>query len=167
ADSGDGQAATVNTPVAVPPIVLVRDQYSNAIPGVAVTFTVTGGGGSITPIAPVATDASGRARVTTWTLGTGAGTNPLGAAADGGSGNVPISQTAPVTVNAGAPASVNVVNSGFSARVGTGVGTLPTYTVRDPFSNLVPNFSVSYSSSNSGAFTGPNTTNASGQVTLT
>jgi len=274
ADSGDGQAATVNMPVAVPPVVLVRDQYSNAIPGVAVTFTVTGGGGSITPIAPVATDASGRARVTTWTLGTGAGTNtlrasatglapvtftatgvaqtdvsptqssvaaatgtitacssscvagstastitvtvrdgfsnPIGsaavtlsstgtnntlspasgttsaggtftatftsttaepktisAAADGGSGNVPISQTAPVTVNAGAPASVNVVNSGFSARVGTGVGTLPTYTVRDPFSNLVPNFSVSYSSSNSGAFTGPNTTNASGQVTLT
>ena len=78
-----------------------------------------------------------------------------------------IIETTPVTVDAAAPASVTVANSGVSARVGTGVGTLPTYTVRDAFSNLVPNLSVSYSSLNSGAFSGQLTTNASGVAALT
>jgi len=82
------------------------------------------------------------------------------------SGAVIVENTA-ATVDAAAPFSVTVSNQGFSARVGTGVGTFPTYTVRDQFSNLVPNFAVTYSSLNSGAFTGPATTNASGQVTLT
>ena len=78
-----------------------------------------------------------------------------------------IGENTAATVDAAAPFSVTVSNGGVSARVGTAVGTLPTYTVRDQFSNLVPNFAVSYSSLNSGAFSGPATTDGSGQVTLT
>jgi Big-like domain-containing protein len=274
ADSGNGQAATVNTAVAIAPVARVLDPYNNPLSGIAVTFTVTGGGGSITPTTSVATNAAGRARLTTWTLGTGSGPNTvqasvagvtpttftatgvaqtdvsptqssavattgaitacssscsagstastitvtvrdgfgnpianaavtmtgsgtnnvfspasgtanasgvftstfsstkaelktISATANGGSGSVPISQSAAVTVGAASPASVTVTNAGFSTRVGAAVAPLPTYTVRDAFSNLVPNFAVSYTSSNSGAFGGPSTTNGSGQATLT
>ena len=274
ADSGNGQAATVNTAVAIAPVARVLDQYNNPLSGIAVTFAVTGGGGSVNPTTSVATNAAGRARVTSWTLGiasgpntlrasvagvtpvtftatgvaqtdvsptqssavagtgaitacssgcaagstastitvtvrdgfgnpianaavtmTGTGTNnvfnpasgtanasgvftstysstnaeikTISATADGGAGNVPISNSATVTVGAASPASVTVTNSGFSTRVGAAMATLPTYTVRDVFNNLVTNGAVSYTSSNSGAFAGPGTTNGSGQATLT
>jgi len=49
---------------------------------------------------PLATDAAGRARVTSWTLGTGAGPNSLQAAASGVS-----SVTFNATGTAGAPAN--------------------------------------------------------------
>jgi len=173
ADSGDGQAATVNTAVAVPPVVLVRDLYSNAIPGVAVTFTVTGGGGSVTPIAPVATDANGRARVTSWTLGTGAGTNTLRASATG---------LTPVTFTATGVAQTDVSPTQSSVTAATGTITACssgcvagstastiTVTVRDGFSNPIGSANVTLSSTGTNNTLSPasGTTSAGGTFTAT
>ena len=150
ADSGDGQAATVNTPVPVAPVVLVHDQYSNPIPGVTVTFTVTGGGGSVAPTTPVGTDANGRARVTSWTLGTSAGTNTLEASAPGlapdtftatGVAQTDVSPTQSST--AAATGTITACSSGCVA--GSTASTI-TVTVRDGFSNPISGAAVTLSS---------------------
>jgi hypothetical protein len=81
-NDGDGQTATIGRSVTVAPSVVVTDAYGNGVSGVAVTFAVAGGGGSITGAAP-ATDASGVARVGSWTLGSSVGTNTLTASVNG------------------------------------------------------------------------------------
>jgi uncharacterized protein YjdB len=73
--AGDAQTATVGSAVAVPPSVLVRDAAGSPVPGVSVTFAVTAGGGTVDPSGPVTTDAIGKARLSSWVLGTTAGPN--------------------------------------------------------------------------------------------
>jgi acetyl esterase/lipase len=73
---GDGQAAAAGSAVAIAPAVVVRDAVGNGVAGVSVTFTVTGGGGTVTPGA-VTTAADGRAAPAGWTLGTSVGENTL------------------------------------------------------------------------------------------
>jgi hypothetical protein len=77
--AGDGQAATAGTAVATAPAVLVTDAFGNPVADVSVTFTVTGGDGSISPASPatVQTNASGIAALTTWTLGITPGANTV------------------------------------------------------------------------------------------
>ena len=82
--AGDGQIASVGGTVATPPAVKVLDVYGNAVPGVAVTFTVYNGLGSITGGNAVS-DAAGIATVGSWTLGPFAGTQTLRASAEGAS----------------------------------------------------------------------------------
>jgi hypothetical protein len=77
--AGDGQTAPEGTAVTTPPSVRVVDAFANPVPGVTVTFTVQNGGGTITG-ATATTDASGVARVGSWTLVSGA--NYLLATAD-------------------------------------------------------------------------------------
>ncbi len=81
--AGDEQTGTVDAAVAVAPQVTVRDQYNNPVPGATVTFTVTGGGGSVTGATP-ATDGSGVASVGSWTLGGGPQANALQASVSAG-----------------------------------------------------------------------------------
>jgi hypothetical protein len=59
----------------VAPIVVTVDEFSNAKPGIEVTFEVTGGG-FVTP-PRVVTDAGGRATVNLWTLGADVGVDTL------------------------------------------------------------------------------------------
>ena len=66
--NGSGQAAFAGTTVANALTAQVRDQFSNAVPGATVTFTVTGGGGNIAP-ATVTSDANGNATGALWHLG--------------------------------------------------------------------------------------------------
>ncbi len=80
--AGGGQTANVGTPVAVPPAVRVTDQSGNPVPGVAVAFAVSGGGGGVTGPNAV-TDANGIATVGGWQLGPGSGSNTLTATAAG------------------------------------------------------------------------------------
>lgn len=80
--AGDGQSSTVATAVPVRPAVRVLDALGNAVAGVTVTFTVTGGGGSVAGASPVS-DAAGVAAVGSWTLGGSAGAQTLQAAAPG------------------------------------------------------------------------------------
>src|SRR2546430_6529639 len=46
--AGDQQTATVNTAVATPPAVIVKDQFGNPVGGAAVTFAIASGQGGIT-----------------------------------------------------------------------------------------------------------------------
>jgi hypothetical protein len=81
--AGDGQSALVGTAVPIPPAVILRDQFDNAVPGVAVTFAVVVNNGAVNPTTPIMTGVDGIAAVTSWTLGTVAGPNSLTATASG------------------------------------------------------------------------------------
>src|SRR5207253_2129253 len=80
---GDSQTAATNNSVSTPPSVQVSDSYGDHVPGVAVTFAATAGGGTVSGGA-TQTDGNGVATVGRWTLGPGAGENTLTATvADG------------------------------------------------------------------------------------
>ncbi len=84
--AGDGQQAAPGASVAVAPAVLVRDELNNPIPGVEVTFTVSGGGGSLSSLGATEvqlTNGSGIATVSGWILGPSVGANNLTATVAG------------------------------------------------------------------------------------
>jgi len=91
-NAGDNQTATVGMAVATPPSVLVLDQFNNPVSGVAGTFAVATGGGSLTDGSQT-TNAAGIAMVGSWTLGPTAGPNTLTASSIGLSGS-PVTFTA-------------------------------------------------------------------------
>ena len=168
--AGGGQSATVNTPVSSPPSVVVRDGFDNPIAGHSVTFAVTAGGGSVAPTTAITTGANGRATVTSWTLGTvaGSGNNTLTATAAGaGIASNPLDITASAT--AGPPTSIQVSSgSNQTAVAGASVSSSPTVIVRDAFDNPVANVDVMFAASGGGSVGTPSaTTNASGNASTT
>ncbi|HEV8600156.1 MAG TPA: hypothetical protein VGQ69_12400 [Gemmatimonadales bacterium] len=74
--AGDGQSAAPGQPVPVPPAVKVTSATGAPISGVAVTFAVVSGGGSVSGATP-STGTDGIATVGSWTLGAAAGPNTL------------------------------------------------------------------------------------------
>jgi hypothetical protein len=79
--AGNNQQVPAGTPVPTPPAVVLRDANGNPVAGVAVTFEVVSGGGSITGESAV-TGNDGNAEVGSWILG-GTGPNLLRATAGG------------------------------------------------------------------------------------
>ena len=73
---GSDQIAAVGSPVPIAPAVAITDAFGNPVSGVEVDFEVTLGGGSVSE-PTVTSDASGVARVGTWTLGPDPGANEL------------------------------------------------------------------------------------------
>lgn len=162
--AGDGQTAPVNTAVATPPAVVVRDVAGNAVAGATVTFTVAAGGGSITG-GSATTDANGRAAVGSWTLGTTAGVNTLAASVSGVTGTAAFTATG----TAGAAASLTkIAGDGQTATVNGPVTTKPSVVARDAFGNPVANVTVTFTvASGGGAVTGATQpTNPSGVATV-
>src|SRR5439155_1514404 len=86
ANSPTSQTAPAGTAVSSPPSVLVKDANGNPVAGVAVTFAVAPGNGTITG-ASQTTNASGVATVGSWTLSATAGPNTLTATSTGLSGS--------------------------------------------------------------------------------
>lgn len=78
--AGNNQQAEVGTPLPVAPAVIARDAGGSPLADVVVVFSVAAGGGTIDDSVQV-TDASGVARLGSWTLGTVAGVNALSAEA--------------------------------------------------------------------------------------
>lgn len=74
ATSLQAQSAVVNTTVAAAPAVAVQDTFGNAVLGATVIFVVDSGAGKLTGATP-STGTSGIAAVTSWQVGTTAGTN--------------------------------------------------------------------------------------------
>lgn len=74
--AGEAQSAAVGGDVPVAPAVKLSDAVGHPLPGVAVTFTLASGGGSITG-ANALTDAAGIATLGSWTLGLVPGPNTL------------------------------------------------------------------------------------------
>ena len=138
------QTATVGTSVPVPPSVLVKDALGNPVSGVTVQFV---GAGLANP-SSVITDANGRARVTSWTLGTTAGPQTLVARVPGLLATVQFNATA----LAGPPANLNVSPPSFTFAMG-GTGQI-TASVRDVYGNLPTNAPlITFGSSNTGVAT--------------
>lgn len=100
--SGDDQQGPVNTELPLPLVVQVKDGGGNAVAGVAVSWVIGAGGGSVTP-ATSTTDAAGQATAA-WTLGGTPGPNNTVNAVVSGIGVVEFSATA----IAGAPARLSV-----------------------------------------------------------
>ena len=73
--SGDGLTDTTAATLQIPVVVRVQDSLAHPIPGIAVTFAVTQGGGRISATADTS-DAGGFAAVS-WTLGGASGSNAL------------------------------------------------------------------------------------------
>jgi Invasin, domain 3/Bacterial Ig-like domain (group 1)/Bacterial Ig-like domain (group 2) len=128
--AGDGQQATVGNAVPVPPAVVLTDSLTNPVPGVAVTFAVTQGGGTVTS-ATTTTDTAGRAGVAAWTLGSVAGANRLVATAAG------LSAVFTATAAPGPVAtSTSIVTVGRSSVAAGGTTTL-TLQARDQLGNAL------------------------------
>ena len=137
-NAGNSQSATVDTAVTTPPKVIVRDANNFPIEGISVAFAVTTGGGTVTP-SSVTTGSDGTAAVTSWTLGTTAGSNTLTASA----ANDTSSFVFTATGTAG-PATQITRNGGDSqsATVETAVSTPPSVRVMDDYDNPVSGATV-------------------------
>src|SRR5438552_6501768 len=86
ANSATSQTAPAGTAVSTPPSVIVKDANGNPVTGVAVTFAVAPGNGTITGGSQT-TNTSGVATVGSWTLSATAGPNTLTASSSGLSGS--------------------------------------------------------------------------------
>jgi adhesin/invasin len=91
-NAGNNQRQEPAAAVPAAPSVKVTDAHGNPVAGVAVSFAVASGGGTITG-ATATTNASGVAAVGSWTLGPSEGSNTLTATAAGLSGS-PVTFTA-------------------------------------------------------------------------
>ena len=93
--SGDNQTAAAGSPLTNALVVQVRNGSNVPVSGAAVTFAVTGGGGTVAPTAAV-TDVNGNAS-TVLTLGSAVGTNTVSVSASAtGTGSVTFTATGTV-----------------------------------------------------------------------
>lgn len=107
--SGDNATAVQGNPVATRPTVRVVDANNNPVANVAVRFMVTAGGGDITGGQQV-TDATGTARVGSWTLGASS-PNTLRATAVDNTGEVLEIVSNPITFTARAATALALVGT--------------------------------------------------------
>ena len=163
ASAGDGQSATVNSAVAIPPAVQVTDQSGNPVSGVSVTFAVASGGGSVTG-GSASTNASGIATVGSWTLGTAVGANTL-TATSGSLAGSPVTFGATATAAAASRLALTTAPSA-NATNGVALAQQPVVRVEDAFGNPISQagtvVTVSASSGGVIAAGATATTNASG-----
>jgi len=159
APAGTSLAGTVGQAILVE--VVVTGSNGKAFAGGIVSFSVTSGGGSVSPN-QANTDQTGKASAT-WTLGTTAGAQSLSAS----SGDAFIQFTA--TAQAGQPNSVESVTS-FPGQFlpGEPLAQAAVFVVRDQFNNAVSGVSVSFQASNGGsASPAQGTTGSDGRVSTT
>lgn len=148
--AGNNQTAAAGTDLSVAPAVLVTDGAGNPVAGVAVTFAVTGGGGTIQG-GTASTGSNGIAASSKWTLGPTVGTNTVKAS----SGGLEVSFTATATVG---PAARLVVIGGNNRTgiVAAPLDSAPAVKVLDAFDNPVPGVTVSFAvASGGGSMIGP------------
>ncbi|MEX2526167.1 MAG: hypothetical protein WEA09_00900, partial [Gemmatimonadota bacterium] len=131
--------AEVGTPVDPLPRIQVADAGGHPVPGVAVSFAVTAGGGEVRPESAV-TDAEGRAGPEEWTLGPAPGVNALELSVEG-------LEAVRVEVDGlpGAPVTLEIVEGeGQTGLVGEPVSVPPVVRVADRFGNPLPGVAVSF-----------------------
>jgi acetyl esterase/lipase/protocatechuate 3,4-dioxygenase beta subunit len=159
--AGEGQDAAAGSAVAIAPTVVLRDAGGNPIAGAGVTFTVTGGGGTVTPGTAV-TGADGRAAPAEWILGTTVGENTLRA-------SPAALPDASVTFTAGStPGPVDPSRSTVSATpetILTGATSIVEVTAVDAFGNPIPGLAVELTAGGSGnTLVQPPATDANGRA---
>jgi protocatechuate 3,4-dioxygenase beta subunit len=139
--ASNNQSAPAGTAVAIAPSVKVVDAKGNPVQGVAVSFAVASGGGSITG-GNATTDASGIAQVGSWTLGSAGGSNSL-TATSGSLAGSPVTFNATGTTGAAALITINAGNNQF-ATAGTVVAVPPSVKVTDANGNAVAGAGVTF-----------------------
>ena len=156
--AGNNQVGTAGSAVPIAPAVIVQDPNGNPKAGVAVTFTVASGGGSVTGGAAT-TNSAGIAAVGSWILGKTVGANVLTATSGG------LSATFNATGNAG-PVAALIIAAGNNqvANGGTVLPISPAVIVQDANGNLKPGIAVTFAiGSGGGSVTGASaTSNAAG-----
>lgn len=140
------QTTVVGTAVAAPPGVVIKDAHAMPLAGVAVTFAITSGGGTLVGGTAV-TSAQGTATTISWTLGTVAGANSVTATATGLS---PVTFTA--TGSAGPPASATIAPADPIILAVGGTQQLSVI-VADQYGNVIDRPSLSYSSNSNAVAT--------------
>ena len=167
--AGDGQSKTAGQNVTIAPAAIVKDQYNNVVSGVGLSWTVQTGGGSVVSTGGTTTNGSGIGTITSWTLGTTAGSNTLRATCSTCSTTKTVDFTA--TGTAGSAYNVAVsAGSGLSATAGSAVGTAPKVLVTDSNGNAVAGATISWAVQTGGGSvnsTGGTTTDASGFAQVT
>jgi adhesin/invasin len=153
--AGDNQTGAAGAAVSVAPAVTVKDQFGNVVSGAVVTFTVSAGGGVVAG-GTKTTDASGRASVTSWTLGN-SGANTLTASVNGA-----VSAVFNATATGSLPLVISKVSGDNSAcAVNTTACSFKVH-VQNSLGVATAGAVVQWSS---GATTLNTTTNASGDAT--
>ncbi|WP_420236363.1 beta strand repeat-containing protein [Telmatobacter bradus] len=147
ASSGASQSAVVNQSFASNIEVLVSDEYSNPVPGVAVNFSVPASGASATlSSASATTNSSGIASVTA-TAGTASGTYDVTAGVTGLT-----SVTFALTNTFGSAANLAIVSGTPQSAVIGNAFTLPLKVkVTDAYGNVVSGTTVAFAAPSSGA----------------
>jgi hypothetical protein len=143
------------------PSVTVLGSNGQPMSNVAVSFQVTGGGGSVS-LTSATTDASGRAAAGTWTLGSLPGANTLVATASG------LSATFSVQTSPGSPASLEPLPGvPATATVGEALAEPPGVRVRDQFGNAVPGVQVLFGASTGTLVGATQTSDTNGEARVT
>jgi 5-hydroxyisourate hydrolase-like protein (transthyretin family) len=139
--SGENQTGLTGEALAAPFVVEIRDQYSNPMGGVTVTFAVTAGDGSLSTTAAT-TDTNGRAE-STLTPGSNPGTNTVSASIEG------ISQTVAFNAEATLPPPIPTALSIISGENQTGLtgevlGRPFIVEVRDQYGDPIEGVTVTF-----------------------
>lgn len=134
AASATSQSAQVSTAVGAPPAVRLSDSLGNPSQG-TVQFAIPTGGGSMVPSNGVVnTDSSGIAALTSWTVGSGVGTDNNSVTASAGLAGSPVTFLASGTAGPPPPPAVDIIANSTvsqSGSVGVAVTTPPSVLVRD------------------------------------
>ena len=159
--SGDTQSGIVDSLLANPLVVEVRDQIGNSISGVTVNFVVTIGDGILSAATGI-TDSNGQAQVT-FTFGMGIGTNTVRATVQGVSSAVEFTATA----SAQTATSLNIISG--AGQAGASFDTLANpfvVEVRDQIDNPISGVTVNFTvQTGSGTLSAANTvTSATGRA---
>ena len=154
--------AIAGLPLGASPTFVVKDGSGNTLGGVAITVTVTAGGGTITG-APTSSVSGSPTPIGTWTLGKTAGVNTV---------TITVSGLPPVTISVNGkagPAASIAFTAGASqvALAGTAPPVAAVATVKDQFGNGVAGATVLFTigDGDGTVFGLPVTTDASGNAT--
>ena len=139
--STDPQNGIVGSAVTAAPSVTVRDANGNPVAGVAVTFTVTAGQGTVAG-ATASSSASGVASVGSWTLGNVTGVNTLTASAVG-------VQSVAFTATSAAGPVVSVSITSVVTPVMPGATQQLVVSARDAYGNVIAGAPLTYSTGSS------------------
>ena len=148
---GDAQTAEVGTAVATAPSLQIVDANGRGVPGLAVVFSVTSGGGSV-QTANAQTDKEGIASSGSWTLGTLAGLQSITATASGVPGS-PVQFSA--MARAGATTALTKVgNEPTSSPAGGNIDSIVVLAA-DKFGNPVADQTVLFAVKSGGGSVSP------------
>ena len=157
------QGGSAGKPVSQPPAVVVLAADNTPVPGVPVTFVVSGGG-AIAPTGVIMSNANGVAALTSWTLGPQAGVSQTVTASSPGLAGSPITFSA---TSLAASKIVKVSGDAQSTVLGRPLPQPIVVRVTDPNDALVPNATVTFTVNGGGSLSATGaTTDASGQASV-